>query len=250
MSEFIEFQCKLLKIPPNKSKFKIYFYALKLDGKLCIKPGKSKQELSTRINQYLFIEHSKKSKNMETFMLIAVYEFDSEDIMKNIENLIKSGFNEYPLNKDQHGNTEQYLLEPSWNHLKGFINNMPFSKNSWIHPNVNNAIDNLIKNNSDVDTDSETNSETSLNNDDYYFSKKNSTKWIIKLNNLLENNIRVKGIGPKTWDIFRFINSTTPINRISKENACKDIKKKMQSFNKQHKKSSQYHKIIEYITSS
>lgn len=290
--EQIEAQYKLLGLHVNESKFKLYFYALELDGKMCIKPGKSKQELSTRIKQYLFREHLDKSKNMDTFMIIAVYEFDSEDIMKSAEGLIKSGFKKYPLNEGQNGNIEQYTLEPAWNFFKKFINNMPFNINSWIHPDVDNAINNLItiekvkkntattkfklgllhENQTTDITRPATNVDTSvrrlfivnsdmrpksplsmnvqslINRNVKPLVENNSAEWIVRLNDIIEKETKIKGIGNGSRDAMKSINRKDLIDRKSLESACKDIEEKMKLFNKNNGKAVQFNKVINYIS--
>jgi hypothetical protein len=302
--EQIEAQYKLLGLPANEHKFKLYFYALELDGKMCIKPGKSKQELSKRIKQYLFKEHLDKSKNMDTFMIAAVYEFDSEDVMKSAEGLIKSGFKKYPLNEGQNGNIEQYTLEPAWNFFKEFINNMPFKINSWIHPHVDIAINNLItmekvkKNtatakfrlgllhnnqttdivrpatntnanihrlfvaNSDMRPRSPLSANVNMNvrmpinrdailivNEDVRPPiENNGTEWIARLNDIIEKETKIEGIGKGSRDAMKSIDNKDSIDRKSLTSACKDIKEKMKLFNKKNGKAVQFNKVINYIS--
>jgi hypothetical protein len=89
MANYIDTQCNLLQISTNTSKFKLYFYGLIFNDKACMKPGMTEQDLQKRIKQYLLKEHRDKNKDMSTFILIAVYEFESKEKICSIAWKIK-----------------------------------------------------------------------------------------------------------------------------------------------------------------
>jgi hypothetical protein len=110
MSDYIDRECRLLGLPLNEPKFKYYAYCIMIDGKPCIKPGITIQNIRTRVRQYLLTEHRDQEKHMGTFMMMFVCEFSSMKSLKNIESFIKEEFKQFPLNEGQHGNIEQFSL--------------------------------------------------------------------------------------------------------------------------------------------
>lgn len=231
MASYIDSECDLLNIPEDE-KYRLYYYALVADGKAMLKPGKTHQVLKKRIRQYLFKEHKNMEKDMETFKLIAVYEFKTKNLLTKAELLMKEGFKEYPLKEEQFHATEQYQLEPCWNLLKSFLRNMPFCKKSWIGPDVENAVQRILNkakkltlnvptNTKEIEYEEE-NEESDEESDDEEEYESNEIKK--KFKEILDTNAQdVYGVGLKTCDVFRKLLSTQSLDMSTIESLCHDI---------------------------
>ncbi len=129
----------------NKSHFYLYFYCLILDGKKCLKIGVTTQQLHERIYQYLYVEYKKTPKNMDTFNVLAVFNFNSKKIMQMTESIIKCELQKFPLIDNQHSSVEQYCFNKSWTHLEKFIKKpLLFSDEFWIHPDLDNIANSFL----------------------------------------------------------------------------------------------------------
>ena len=275
MLQIINKQINSLKIP-NETSHLLYLYSLELDGKLCVKPGITSQNLSERIYKYLFVEHKNQTKNMDTFMLLAVYNFDSINVAKSAESFVKEGLKKYPLHIKQHHLTEQYCLKSSWNALSPLVNNtFPFCANHWIHSNINNKVNDIIENyNSDQIIKKKEIFENKIyalneqiikilenytlneQNNEIIKNKVNSaseqckstsiSKWENKYENII-NGEKIYGIGPVTIDAIQYVNKNCVLNRESMGIFCNDLKKEMMAYNRTKGKKSHYNVVIKYI---
>lgn len=188
---------------------------------------------------------------MSTFILIAVYEFDDEDIMKSAEKLIKSGFKKFPLNKGQNGNIEQYHLEPSWNILKTFINNMPFHKQKWINPHVDRAVDNLLKISNIVPDPApeivEVEDESDESEDEEDDAVEEVEPWKIRFDSIIGEGQCNKRITQLSRTVIMKINNENTLNSTSLTTLCDDLTKKIKKYNTDNNKRTQIDRILTYI---
>ena len=118
----IKNEIQRLKIP-DQTKYYWYFYSIILDGKPCAKFGSSTIHLENRIYSYLMKEHKNQTKNWNSFRIISVVEFRKKKSIQHIENFIKEHAKDYPLNPNQHWNTEQYDLVGVWKEIRTCIEN-------------------------------------------------------------------------------------------------------------------------------
>ena len=110
----------------------MYFYVLKINGIWCLRFGLTERDLLQTFTRQLFIEHF--TKNIDTFRLLAIYDYESTTIAENTEQIIKEGLKSFILEEKQLG----YSFFKSWDVLKTYIKNgMMFSK-SWIRPDLEN----------------------------------------------------------------------------------------------------------------
>lgn len=236
MASYIDSECDLLNIPEDE-KYRLYYYALVADGKAMLKPGKTHQVLKKRIKQYLFTEHKNMEKDMETFKLIAVYEFKTKNLLTKAELLMKEGFKEYPLKEGQFYATEQYQLEPCWDLLKDFLRNMPFCKKSWIRPDVENAVQGILNKTKKLtlnvptkeiedeeETENEESDEETENEETDGEEEYESNEIKNKFEEILATDAQdVYGVGLKTCDVFRKLLSTQSLDMSTIESLCHDI---------------------------
>jgi len=136
-----------LNIPDNGTYW--YFYILPLDGRACAKCGSSADNLSKRINNYLFSEreHLYQDKIMDEFELLLVVEIKRKNSLKSFERFVKYYLEDCPLHDDQDVRTEQFDLEKVWNsEFKDFVKGdaFPFSKKFYRCENIDDKIKKLI----------------------------------------------------------------------------------------------------------
>lgn len=122
----------------------IYFYSIVLDGKPCIKAGKTVKKLVERITQYLNKEHLNQNKMPGTLNVLGIIIME-EDTITTCETFIKSALKNYPLNPRQNHNTEQYDLCKGWIQVRDHIANFPFALESFLNPNAELVIAKLYK---------------------------------------------------------------------------------------------------------
>ena len=149
--EVIE-QVKLLEKDTNTSFDEVnlgyswYVYGMILDGFACLKPGRTKRPLTTRIPEY--INTKKRTKNQKfkscTLKLLCVVKFRTEEDLKSFESLIKKFFRNAPLRSDQHGSTEQYKIE-AWYRICYQLDNPITSIKSYVATNHLEYVDELVK---------------------------------------------------------------------------------------------------------
>lgn len=121
-----------------------YFYSIMINGLAVAKPGSSTVDLLNRIHNYINVEHS--NQTISNFKLIAVVEFRNIKSVKNIENFIKANIDEkLHIFSNQPPLLEQYQLKSFYDITKKYLDRFPFALNSYINPNANNDIDELIK---------------------------------------------------------------------------------------------------------
>ena len=151
--EHIRQQISLLNINQHNKYNYIYFYVIKMDNKWCMKFGRTDGDLYDVLSKYLFVEHFVQKKDIETFRLLAVWQFESEKIAQKYEEIIKEGFSKYPLNNNQpFMPIEQYSFVESWNLSKDYIHGgFIFSNYGWVHPNLDIEVKNIMTNSKIVD---------------------------------------------------------------------------------------------------
>jgi hypothetical protein len=128
-------EIKKLKIPENNevSHNYIYIYYIKINGKGCLGVGITKTDLFERLHKYLIVENKTKKKEMNTFKILGVYDYETYEMAQIMEKLITLSLQKYPLSKRQDIKTKQYEFVQSWRILKGYIiNGLMFHFNSWI----------------------------------------------------------------------------------------------------------------------
>jgi hypothetical protein len=145
MSEQIEKAVEKLKIPEwTGPRYCIYFYALIMDNKACVKAGRTKKSIPERFNKYLMTEHGYQNKDMNTFVTLGVFEFENEQMAKSAENLFKAEFKKHPLNVGQHGNMEQYLLRHLRDRVNTYLMIFTHFTNYWVNPDADKEMGKLL----------------------------------------------------------------------------------------------------------
>jgi hypothetical protein len=119
----------------------IYFYVIKIDDIWCLRFGLTDQDLFQTFTRQLFIDQF--TKNIDTFRLLAIYDYESLTIAENTQRVIKEGLKSFILEENL---IISYSFSKSWNLIKTYITNgMLFSK-SWIRPELENEIKKILKN--------------------------------------------------------------------------------------------------------
>ena len=135
--KYIYDQVCLLNIPERDTHNLIYFYYLQINNKECLTVGYTTCDLFERLCKYILIENKKKKKKMDTFRLLAVYNYENLEFAKSIDILINSALQKYPLIKTQPSQTKQYMFVDSWKLIKNnVISGLMFSSEGWVHPDI------------------------------------------------------------------------------------------------------------------
>jgi hypothetical protein len=120
----------------------MYFYILQINGIWCLRFGLTEQDLFQTFTRQLLIDHF--TKNIDTFRLLAIYDYESKTIAENTEQMIKEGLKSFIL--EEKNLIIGYSFFKSWNLLNTYITNgMMFSK-SFIRPEIENEIKKILKN--------------------------------------------------------------------------------------------------------
>ena len=133
--KYIINQIDLLNIKNNRINNCVYFYSIMLDNKHCLKVGLTSRNLCDRFYKYLFVEHKTQKKDIDTFRLLAVYNFETRQIAQAMETVFNIRLKKYKLFEDQHSRIEQYEFNKSWEIIKKYIiNGLIFNIDGWITP--------------------------------------------------------------------------------------------------------------------
>lgn len=233
--------------------FVVYYYILLLDDKPCLKSGKTIDVIDKRIYSYLFNEHPLQKKDMDTFRMLGVFNFEDKATMSSMEKLMNSKFSKYPLTIGQHGNTEQFDLVKIKNVLLRAMKGCEgFSTKWWLADDVEMNIDKVIASAPTIDNvvTSASNDIVSVsryqtrsvtlpryqtrsvtNNVTHVTSVKTSSAndlYIERITKLLNFDYdEAQGVGIKTVEALVSAHGKSPFVMTDIEILCHDIKTKM-----------------------
>lgn len=263
MSSYIDYRRKSQKVPLDDAEYRLNIYGSLVDGKPCISFN---QDFSKIID----------AKVEKLFAMLSM-EFPSEDLVECTEAFLKAGFKRFPPNKNQNRKAELYPLGPCWNEMRKYTTGLPGSIGSWVCPDVNDKVDSLIYSNKKLGpaTIVKDNARacvspcTSTESDDDLTQASVITtsvvcvtptpttlpKWLQKYLDMISKDEppRNVGIGPATLRAFKRIETETPIDKSSWENARADIITKGQKYNrdvknlKGGKSNIFYNKVVKYL---
>jgi hypothetical protein len=135
--KYIINQINLLNIKNTENNNYVYFYSILLDNKYCLKVGLTSRDLCNRFYRYLFVEHKNQQKDINTFRLLAVYNFETRQIAQAMETVFNVRLKKYKLSEHQHSRTEQYEFYKSWEIIKKYIiNGLMFNIDGWVNPYI------------------------------------------------------------------------------------------------------------------
>jgi hypothetical protein len=119
----------------NKEHNYLYFYIIKINNELCLKIGVSTHDLFQTFVRQILIEQY--TQDIESFRLLAIYDYSSLTIAENTEHIIKEALHIFSIDKQQRG---LYSFYKSWSLIQSYIiNGMMFSK-SYIRENIEDYI--------------------------------------------------------------------------------------------------------------
>ena len=244
-------------------KFMLYWYIVKLDGKWCLKSGRTIQGIQKRIIQYLYTEHRDMSKDMTDFNIIALFEYETSDVMHFFESFIKNIMGKYPLNKGQHKNTEQWSLQLARAKLADIFRTCePLSINSWIMEDWKQMTKDLCETAVPDVKVAATTHHTELRKayglsssapliDVSVKPPKSIPAYVQRLNDIYAGVTRINMFNTsgetKSFRVFKEIYKSDPFETDTKAILCSDIKAKMQSYNSRTGSKVKYNCVIDTI---
>ena len=115
----------------------LYFYAIKFDGRWCLKPGITHQDPPLRNYQYIFTSHGYQDPDLESFRILAIYKFKERDQAKNTETYLKKELKKYPFTKGQHHLCEQYNFLQVWQYISPHLKKeLMFCEKHWVRKDL------------------------------------------------------------------------------------------------------------------
>jgi len=109
----------------------LYFYTIKINNKLFLKIGISTQDLFQTFVRQILIEQY--TQDIESFRLIAMYEYSSLIITTHIEQIIEELLRIFNIDKEHFG---LYSFPKSWNIIQSHIMNCNMISKSYIRENI------------------------------------------------------------------------------------------------------------------